>query len=358
MTKSPTVYDVAAAAGVSTATVSFTFRNPGRVKESTRELVLAAAKQLGYVPNASARSLARGRTGTLGLFAYDFMWNATDRRVPAGGTLPASHLLQGEPYDDFRLFPVYLDEVQRGFELQCWHRGFEIILGGRKDESGENIINEIAGRVDGLAVFPRRLPAETLAHVSRRIPVVEFASGDNGGNYCHITADNASGMGMIASHLISEHGMDDFVYVSSASNADSDERGRAFNSILEGKGLGLRPALDYAPATVKQTLGQLRDAGTLPQAFVCASDLVALEVVDALTALGVSVPGNVAVTGFDGVVAGAVYMPGITTIRQPMGEIGRLAADMLIARSSGETSDNESVVLPVRMIVRGSCGCG
>ncbi|WP_426299276.1 LacI family DNA-binding transcriptional regulator [Arthrobacter sp. R-11] len=357
MTKSPTVYDVAAAAGVSTATVSFTFRNPGRVKESTREAVLAAAKLLGYVPNASARSLARGRTGSLGLFAYDFMWNATDRRAPAGQPLPASHLLQGEPYDDFRLFPVYLDEVQRGFEMQCWRRGFELILGGRKDEFGENIINEIAGRVDGVAVFPRRLSADTLAHVSRRIPVVEFAPGGDGGAYCHITADNASGMGMIAGHLMTEHGMGDFVFVSSASNADSEERRTAFNKVLEGSGLPLRDDLDHAPATIARDLAELRDAGLFPQAFVCASDLVALEVIDALTALGVSVPEDVAVTGFDGVVAGAVSTPGITTIRQPMGDMGQLAADMLIARSSGETTENESVVLPVRMIVRGSCGC-
>ncbi|WP_284983235.1 LacI family DNA-binding transcriptional regulator [Arthrobacter sp. efr-133-TYG-118] len=357
MAKSPTVYDVASAAGVSTATVSFTFRNPDRVKESTREIVLAAAKRLGYVPNASARSLARGRTGALGLFAYDFMWNAPDRRVAPGQSLPGSHLLQGEPYDDFRLFPVYLDEVQRGFELQCWRRGFELILGGRQDETGENIINEMAGRVDGLAVFPRRLASDTLSHVSRRIPVVEFASAGTTDDYCHITADNAGGMAMIADHLISVHNMTDFIFVSSVTNADSEERRLSFNEELQRRGIAARPPLSHSLATITQDLAGLSGAGSLPQAFVCASDLVALEVVDALATLGVSVPAHVAVTGFDGVVAGAVSQPSITTIRQPMSDIGRLAADMLIARSSGETTGSESIVLRVRMIVRGSCGC-
>ena len=73
MAKRPTVYDVAERAGVSIATVSFTFRQPERVKQSTRDSVLVAAGALGYVPSASARGLAKGRTGALGLFSFDYL---------------------------------------------------------------------------------------------------------------------------------------------------------------------------------------------------------------------------------------------------------------------------------------------
>ena len=73
MPKGPTVYDVAERAGVSIATVSFAFRRPEKVKASTREMVLAVARELGYVPSASARGLAHGRTRALGLFAFEYL---------------------------------------------------------------------------------------------------------------------------------------------------------------------------------------------------------------------------------------------------------------------------------------------
>ncbi len=92
MAKRPTVYDVAALANVSTATVSFTYSKPARVKRETRELVLAAAKTLGYVPSASARGLAAGRTGVLGLYSFDLFLDDSgsdrvtpSRRAPSGG---------------------------------------------------------------------------------------------------------------------------------------------------------------------------------------------------------------------------------------------------------------------------------
>lgn len=356
MTKTPTVYDVAHAAGVSTATVSYTFRNPARVKESTRELVLEVAQRLGYVPNASARNLARGRTGALGLFAYDFLWDAPDRRIPNGGSLPESSLLTGEPYDDFRLFPVYLDEVQRGFELQCWRRGFEIILGGREGAAGDTAVNELAGRVDGLAIFPRRVERGTLSHIARRIPVVEFASSGPAEGYSRITVDNEGGIVKLIGHLHETHGTTDFRFVTSADNADSPARHAAFSAEVERLGLRAGESLEQL-ADLGGSLRALRDAGALPQALVCASDQLALETLDILRALGVRVPAEIAVTGFDGILAGAISSPRITSIRQPMSDIGRVAADLLIARSSGEETEDESIVLPVRILVRESCGC-
>ena len=95
MAKRPTVYDVAQAAGVSIATVSFAFRQPERVRAGTREAVLRAARELDYMPSASARGLARGRTGALGLFSYDLLLEE-----------PADEPV-GE--EDFRTYPLYVD---------------------------------------------------------------------------------------------------------------------------------------------------------------------------------------------------------------------------------------------------------
>ena len=127
MARSPTVYDVAKRAGVSIATVSFAFGQPERVKNSTREAVLAAADALGYVPSGNARGLASGRTGALGLFSFDYLMDASGS-PPQTANEPADRGLAAstgeDPNEDFRLFPLYLDEVQRGFELECWRRGY------------------------------------------------------------------------------------------------------------------------------------------------------------------------------------------------------------------------------------------
>ena len=111
--KGPTVYDVAERAGVSIATVSFAFSQPHRVKESTRDTVLDAARALGYVPSASARGLAKGRTGALGLFAFDFLNVLPD----AEGMKKDRAAAVLAPNESCRLFPVWVDEVQRGVQL-------------------------------------------------------------------------------------------------------------------------------------------------------------------------------------------------------------------------------------------------
>lgn len=114
----PTVYDVAAKAGVSIATVSFTFRQPARVKETTRQAVEAAARELGYVPSASARGLAGGRTGALGLITRAFRPADPDTKG-SPGSVPA------DLNADWRHFPLYFDEVRRGVEEECWRRGYD-----------------------------------------------------------------------------------------------------------------------------------------------------------------------------------------------------------------------------------------
>lgn len=360
MAKRPTVYDVAERAGVSIATVSFTYRQPGKVRESTRELVLAAAADLGYVPSASARGLARGRTGALGLFAYDYLVDPSGARGGQGDLSRNTYADGDREEGNLRLFPLYVDEVQRGVELECWRRGQALLVGGGNPANNEAVLSDIAGRVDGLAVFPRSIPVDALAHIARRIPVVEASESVGNRGVDHVTVDNGSGVRAVTGHLIDVHGLTRLMFIGTMPSSDNDERLDAFQSALVDAGVDPRYEPRY-PAASEAALAEIVRTicrqGTLPEAFVCATDQDALVVMDVLTECGVRVPTDVAVTGFDGIAAGRVIRPSLTTVRQPMEQMGRTMVDLLLDRLDNPQKPPVNLRLPVRMILRESCGC-
>ncbi|MFJ4167958.1 LacI family DNA-binding transcriptional regulator [Paenarthrobacter sp. NPDC089714] len=360
MAKGPTVYHVAERAGVSIATVSFTFRQPEKVKASTREAVLAAAEALGYVPSASARGLARGRTGALGLFAYDYLLDPSHGRREEGIAASDPALAEGLGNEDLRLFPLYVDEVQRGVELECWRRGQALLVGGGNPENNEAVLSDIAGRVDGLAVFPRSVPSEALARIARRIPVVEVSESVLNRKLDHVTVDNASGFRQITEHLLTVHGMTRLMFLGGMPSSDNDQRLQAFLGTLHIAGLSAIREPDYpcgSDESVADVIRTLCREGNLPEAIVCATDQDALMVLDTLAAAGLSVPSDVAVTGFDGIAAGRVVRPSLSTVRQPMEQMGRAMVQLLLDRLDHPDRPPATVHLPVRLVVRESCGC-
>jgi DNA-binding LacI/PurR family transcriptional regulator len=351
MVKGPTVYDVAERAGVSIATVSFAFSQPHRVRESTRNSVLVAARELGYVPSASARGLAKGRTGALGLFSFDFLNLLPDAE--------ADRTAIGGAPDDFLRFPVWVDEVQRGVELECFSRGYALMIGGGNKASGERAVTDIAGRVDGLIIFPRTIPAEVTRRISARIPVVELSDPSGDSRLHRVTIDNASGIEHLMEHLIGFHRFRRFMFVS-IPNAETEARYNAFRAALHAHGLDVQPPLESHPgasAVTAELIAKLRNAGSLPDCFVCANDEEAFVVLETLKAAGIPVPAQVAVTGFDGIVAGRLVRPSLTTVRQPMELIGRTAVDILIDALADPPSAPAHRQLLVSIAVRESCGC-
>lgn len=370
MRKRPTVYDVAQAAGVSIATVSFAFHQPERVRPSTRNKVLEAAHTLRYVPSANARGLAHGRTGALGIYSFDMMTEA----IKTDGIGPAS-VVAGSPVvpdpsdqaflddadaEDFQVFPLYVDEVQRGFELECARRGQALLIDRGSGGAGAGAL-DIASRVDGLAVFPSARSEEIIARLSLRLPVVAFAVPPGLGEVHRVRADNRAGTEALTEHLVTEHGITDIAFVGALEMPDHVERFDGMRRTLERHGLPAPSQVLDPTALISDhpfaVVRALAAVGRLPRALVCASDQHALELLKVLASLGVDVPGQVAVTGFDGVVAGRLCSPPLTTVRQPMEAMGRLAVNILVdslAKSEGPPVDR---TLPVRMIVRGSCGC-
>lgn len=337
------------------ATVSFAFRQPQRVRESTRDSVLEAARELGYVPSASARGLARGTTGALGMYSFDLMLGSQD-------PLPETDLLETQDTTpDPRLFPLYVDEVERGFALECRAVGRALLLDSGAPSSSH--VYDIAGRVDGLAVFPGPHRPETLHTVAQSIPVLAFSTVVDDAPFSHVHVDNQAGIEQLLRHLASAHGVRDAAFVGNLSMHEFQERLASFEALRETYFPDSVPTgsaailAELAGASWYEALHELIDARHLPRALVCENDQRALEVLDALTEKGVSVPGDVIVTGFDGILAGRLSSPTLTTVRQPLETMGRLAARLLTEQAASRDLTPTRYVLPLQPHFRGSCGC-
>ncbi|WP_082518702.1 LacI family DNA-binding transcriptional regulator [Leifsonia sp. Leaf336] len=359
----PTVYDVAAHAGVSIATVSRVLTRPDDVRASTQERVLAAVRELRYVPSGSARGLASRRTGVLGLFlpGVDAVEDLSDPAIDADRPV------------EVRLDPVrpgqrlgadlYFEAVLRGCELEAWRQGFSLMISvgrGRSPESLEIALSDLAGKVDGLAVIAQSAPHDVLKRIGDSIPVVYLAGQRRGDDFDHITVRNREGMRALTEHLIDAHGIRDPMYLTGPFDSPDDaERYGGFAEALEGRGINptALPVLhgEFSRERARAVAADLIDGGRLPRALVCANDQMALGVLDALGAAGLRVPEDVIVTGFDGIDDGARSTPRLTTVRQPMLELGRAAVRAMVARLNDPDREPVNTELPVTVLLRESC---
>jgi len=335
MAKAPTVYDVAEYAGVSIATVSRVLRSPDAVKAATRERVMEGVRFLGYVPSANARGLAARRTNVIGLFfpghddhhsgAIPF---AEDKDVPIG---------TDDIEDDENL---YYDEVLRGAEAEAARHGFALMVA-----SGDgDVVSDLAGRVDGLAVLAGTVSDELLAHVGRRIPVVILGGHDD--DFDHVSANNGPGMRELARHVATKAAT--IAYVAGAEGPDDAERWAGFSEVATA----VQHRGDFTRRSGQRIASEMRE---LPDAIVCANDQMALGVLDVLERLGIRVPEDVLVTGFDGIAAGRHSRPTLTTVHQPMAELGRAAVQVITARLDEPERQKQSLTLAVRVVLRESC---
>lgn len=157
------MYDVAERSGVSIATVSRVYRTPDSVRAQTRERVLEAARQLGYVPSGNARGLASRTTGVLGLCFPDYA--DPDAEADAEADSDADDAVM-----------LYSDQIIRGMERAARRHGYALLIAASLEGGPESLVAKVAGRVDGFAVLAQTVPTEDLEVISRRLPVVMIAA--------------------------------------------------------------------------------------------------------------------------------------------------------------------------------------
>ncbi|MCX5204450.1 LacI family transcriptional regulator [Streptomyces sp. NBC_00237] len=356
------MYDVADKAGVSIATVSRVYRSPGSVREATRERVLEAARTLGYVPSGSARGLASRTTGVLGLCFPDHADPDVDGE---GGSGPFA---DGDGDDDGAVVMLYSDQIIRGMERAARRHGYALLIAASLEGGPESLVAQVAGRVDGFAVLSQTVPTSDLEVIAQRLPIVMLAGPREIDQLDHIEVANADGVRELTRHLVDDHGLRRLAFVGGeASSPDAQARFRGFREACREAGLPVpsEPALraesmTYAEGSrAAEALLDRAEAGgaAAPEAMLFANDQMAVGALHALERRGVRVPEDIAVTGFDGIPLGRVVRPSLTTVRQPMRRLGEEAVELLVRRLGDRSLEPASLMLPVSVVRRGSCGC-
>jgi LacI family transcriptional regulator len=319
-----TIYSVADHAGVSIATVSRVLQGSPLVSDRTRDKVLEAVDELAYLPSGAARSLAVRHHDTYGL------------------VLP-------------ELTGPYYAELLVGFETRAaeLEQSVMLVLAGAKEDR-DRAVRTLATRVDGIAVLGS--DATQLGNSGK--PVVIIAGHARDGVEA-IAAENVEGARRLTEHLL-DHGRTNLRFVGDTDAApDLLERYEGFAAALHDR--GLTPAepvrAEFRERDGTAVAERLLAGDFTADALVCGNDELALAVMSRLVDGGVDVPGEIAIVGWDDVMAARYVRPGLTTVRQPVQELGAMAADRLHDLVSGAAPSSERRVLATEVVIRSSCGC-
>ena len=324
--------DVARRAGTSPALVSYVLNDgPRRVAPETRERILAAIEELGYRPNTVARSLRMARGHAIGLVIPD----------------------SANPY--FALLARAVEETAHRF-------GYPLLVGNAADDERRELgyLRAFMDRqVEGVLAIPSTAsPALRAEYAKIPTPVVLVDRSFDDGELPTVVADAADGAREVVAHLIG-HGHTRIACLSGPEVSTSRDRVAGYERALAEAGLTGLPVLrrPFGSRAGYEALETLLAGPRPPTALFVTSDLAALGLLRAATDRGLRVPDDLAVASFDGIEYAAYTSPGLTTAEQPIFEMGRLAAELLVGALDSESRPTGLRTLPTRLAIRGSCGC-
>ena len=342
-----TLQDIATHLGVSVATVSRALAGYSGVAPATRQRVLQAAREMGYHPNVTARRLQKQSTDVIGFI------------IPTFGP---------------RFSDPYFSELMAGIGNAAAEQDYDVLVSTcSPDTPAEMQTYErfVQGRrVDGMLVVRTREQDARIAYLlEQRFPFVAFGRSRVEGDFCYLDVDGAAGIREATYHLIALGHRRIAIILPPENLTFAHYRRLGFEEAMAEAGLPIEQTLvehgDLTERSGHEIGRAFLTRDDPPSAIIACNDLMALGVISAAQGLGLTVgrdgsaepsPRSVAVTGFDDVSLAAHSHPPLTTVRQPIYEIGQRISHMLVRLIEGETLEERHVILTPQLIVRESCG--
>ena len=322
--------DVADRAGVSKSSVSRVLQSSPLVSEEARAAVLAAIEELGYRPNAAARTLARRTSHSIGVLVSDL-------------------------HNPF--FPMVLD----GIDAVAEEHGYTslIVRGKRRSQTEEHALGRLLElQVDGIVAVTERLSRAAIVEAARAAPLVTLTQTPRIPRVDTVVSDNREGAKLVIDHLVAL-GHTSIAMIADASEHAGAERIDGYKAALNGHRLARQVHVLNAPPTERGGYDATRDllsqAGPVTAIFA-GNDLCAFGVLDALAEHGLQVPRDMSVAGYDNTPVAALRTVWLTTVEQFAADIGAEAMRSVLARIKRRDRPARHLLVPPRLIERATTG--
>jgi DNA-binding LacI/PurR family transcriptional regulator len=330
-----TLRDIARETGYSVTTVSRALNDYDDVSAATKQLIRDAAQRLGYHPNVTAQHLQRRRTDTLGFI------------IPTAGP---------------RFSDPFFIEFLTGIGNEASTHGYDLLVSTRSPGPEEiDAYRRFVGgkRVDGLIIVRTRRQDPRIAYLlERHFPFVAFGRTDGDGEFPFVDEDGRAGIAQATQHLI-DHGHRRIAFIAAAEHLMfARERLAGYVETMRENGVQVDEGLivegDLSQRSGRQVAEYLLNLPKPPTAIMANNDLMALGAMAAIQAHGLVVGRDIAVTGFDDIPLAEHSHPPLTTVRQPIYQIGKMVSRMLIRTIRGEPLEDRHVILKPTLIIRAS----
>jgi DNA-binding LacI/PurR family transcriptional regulator len=326
-----TIYDVAKQAGVSISTVSRVINNTGRISEKTRKKVLQVMEELHYQPSIVASALTGKRTRTIGLIIPDVanpFFSEIARKVEDRGRELGFNVLMCNTDNNPDTEEMYLSLLQQ--------KSVDGIIIGTTTKN-YTALNQLLQENFPLALIAQDIP-ELAINVVR---VDDFLGGYQA-----------------VSHLVSLGHEKIAIMLGNLSRTSDKYRLQAYRQVMEENGLRYEENwivyTDYSMKDGKRAALELLQSSPKPTAVFACFDSLAIGVYQAAKELGLNIPNDLSIVGFDNTILSTIVDPPLTTVAQPIDEMGRQVVDLLIDEIEGNNSTKQRIILPPELIIRHS----
>ena len=328
--KQPTIIDVAARAGVSKSLVSLVMTDPDRVGEESRAAVLEAAEELGYRPNAVARSLVQQRTGVLGVVVSD-------------------------------LHNPFFADVADGIEAAASDRGFRAMLSsGFLDPSRERsaISTLLELRVDGLIILGSMMKVASIERIASTLPVTLVGRHTRSKRLDTVGVDDFAGAKAAVSHL-ADLGHSRIAHIHAGSAAGAPRRRRGYEAQMRELGLDRFIQIvsgDFTEQGGAKGMTELLHGVSPPTAVFAPNDFAALGAMEVIDDTGLEIPDDISLIGFDNLTLAGLHRIALTSVGQPRMDLGKEAVHLVLERLDGDRQSARHVTVPPTLVVRSTTG--